>query len=135
VKDWRLRLQASLAELTPEQVAAVVSIGLVLGVFPISGFPTVFCLLAALGFRLNPAALQVMNQISTPLQLALMLPLARAGGRLCGGAASGGSWMGQISSLALDAVAGWTSICIPLGALLYICLLIALRRCRFAATL
>ena len=57
MKGWVLRFQASLAELSPEEIALLLSVGLVLGVFPIMGFPTVFCVLAAIGLRLNWAAL------------------------------------------------------------------------------
>jgi hypothetical protein len=102
------RLRASLAELTVEQTALLLSVGLVLGVFPIMGFPTVLCLLAAFGLRLNLVALQLLNNVSSPLQLALLLPLARAGTKLCGGApTAGASWTGTIGSAALHGVAGW----------------------------
>lgn len=122
------RLRASLAELTLEQTVFLLSVGLVLGVFPIMGFPTVLCLLAAFGLRLNLAALQLLNNISSPLQLALLLPLARAGTKLCGGAPpAGGSWTGTVGSAALHAVAGWACICVPLGAMLYWSLLFFLR--------
>lgn len=138
MKLWRARFQASLAGLSAEEIALLISIGLVLGVFPISGFPTVFCLLAALGLRLNVAALQLVNQASSPLQIALLVPLVRVGERLCGGTASrGGGWMDKAGGAALHAVTGWASICIPLGVLLYVSLLIAMRRglCRPATTI
>ena len=129
MKAWALRLQASLEELSPEQVALVLSVGLVLGVFPIMGVPTILCLLAAFGFRLNVAALQVVNNISSPLQIALLVPLARAGGRLCGvSAASGSAWAGRIGAAAVNAVTGWACICVPSGVLLYLVLLILMRR-------
>jgi hypothetical protein len=127
VKAWVLRLQFYLAELSPEEIALLLSVGLVLGVFPIMGFPTVFCLLAAFGLRLNWAALQLLNNISSPLQLALLLPLARAGHRVCGGALPGGSWAGVIGATAVHAVTGWACICIPAGAMLYISLVFFLR--------
>lgn len=131
MKLWVRRLQASLAELSPEQAALLLSVGLVLGVFPIMGCPTVLCLLAAFGLRLNVAALQVLNNLSSPLQLALLLPLSRAGSRLCGGAAfAGGGWTGMIGMAALHAVAGWVSVCIPLGAILYVSLVFVMRRWR-----
>ena len=128
MKGWVLRFQASLAELSPEEIALLLSVGLVLGVFPIMGFPTVFCLLAAIGLRLNWAALQLLNNISSPLQLALLLPLARAGNVLCGGARPlGGSWAGMLGAAALHAVTGWACICIPVGAVLYVSLVFLLR--------
>lgn len=130
MKTWVRRVQASLVELSPEQAALLLSVGLVLGVFPIMGCPTVLCLLAAFGLRLNLAALQLLNNLSSPLQLALLLPLSRAGTRLCGGAASaGGSWTGMLGMAALHAVAGWVCVCIPLGAILYVSLVFVMRRC------
>jgi hypothetical protein len=129
VKAWVFRFQASVAELTPQQVALLLSVGLVLGVFPILGCPTVLCLLAAFVLRLNPVALQLLNTISSPLQIALLLPLARIGSRLCGTATAGdGSWTGAIGSAALHAVAGWASICPLLGAVMYFTLLLVMRR-------
>lgn len=128
MRDWVARFQASLTDLSPEQIALLLSVGLVLGVFPIMGCPTVLCLLAAFGLRLNVAALQVLNNISSPLQLALLLPLARAGRMLCGGGApAGGSWAGVLGMAALHAVMGWACICIPLGAILYVSLVLVLR--------
>ena len=129
MKAWAARLQASVEELSPEQVARLLAVGLVLGVFPIMGGPTVLCLLAAFGLRINLTALQLLNNASSPLQLALLLPLARAGARLCGSAASpGGSAAGKLGAAALHATAGWACICIPLGALLYLILVFVMRR-------
>ena len=125
-----LRFRASLKALSPEQVALLLSVGLVLGVFPIAGCPTVLCLLAAFGLRLDVAALQLLNSISSPLQLALLLPLVRTGAWLCGGAATGGSAAGRLGAAAIQAIAGWACICIPLGALLYVILVFVLRRGR-----
>jgi hypothetical protein len=128
---WALRFRASVESLSPDQVALLISVGLVLGVFPIMGCPTVLCLLAAGGLRLNAVALQLLNSVSSPLQLVLLLPLARAGAWLCRGAApSAASTAGALGAAALHAVAGWTCICIPLGGLLYAVLVMAMRRRR-----
>lgn len=109
-------------------MALLLALGLVLGVFPIMGCPTVLCLLAALGFRLNAAALQALNNLATPLQLALLLPLNQAGVCLCGGALpAGGSAGGRICVAALHAVAGWACVCVPAGVLLYFGLILALK--------
>jgi uncharacterized protein (DUF2062 family) len=132
MKAWALRFRASLAEATPEQIALLISAGLLLGIFPIMGAPTVLCLLAAFLLRLNAAALQLLNNVSTPLQLALLLPLARAGAWLCGGRGSSSvSWTGKLGMAAMHAVAGWACICIPLAALLYVSLALFLRRSKF----
>lgn len=116
---WAQRLRASLTEIPPGRVALLLSVGLVLGVFPIMGVPTVLCLLAAVVFRLNPAALQVLNSVTSPLQLALLMPLARIGSKLCGVNLTAGAWTAKLGLTALCAVTGWAFVCFPLGALLY----------------
>ena len=131
MKSLLSRFRASVEQLSPEQVALLLAVGLVLGLFPIMGCPTVFCLLAAFALRLNVVALQLLNNISSPLQLALLIPLERAGARLCGGGAlTGGSLAGQIGAAALHAVVGWACICVPAGVLLYFVLIFVIRRWR-----
>lgn len=128
MRQWIARQRAALAELPIAQLPLLLPVGLVLGVFPIAGIPTVLCLLAASILRLNAPALQVLNSVTSPLQLVLLLPLARAGYWLCGEAMStSGSWTAQAGSAALHAIAGWACICVPLGALLYAGLSFAMR--------
>jgi uncharacterized protein (DUF2062 family) len=130
VKASLRRVRTSLEELSPEQAALVLSIGLVLGVFPILGCPTVLCVMAAFGLRLNFAALQLLNNISSPLQLVLLLPLTRAGAWLCGGTLPAGGPAARLGATVIHSLAGWACICVPLGILLYFILINALRRCR-----
>jgi len=128
VSAWAIRFRASVRELSPEQLALLVAVGVVLGVFPIMGCPTVLCLLAAFGLRLNAAALQLLNNVSSPLQLALLVPLARVGAVLCGGYNPlGTSIAGRMGGGAIHAVVGWTCICIPLGIVLYLAILGVMR--------
>jgi uncharacterized protein (DUF2062 family) len=130
VKSWPRRVRAALETLSPEQAALLFSVGLVLGVFPIVGFPSVLCLLAAFGLRLNVAALQALNNLCSPLQWALWLPLEKAGAWLCGRAACDWAGGGGFGSVVWHAIAGWACICVPLGALLYSILAFTLRRRR-----
>jgi hypothetical protein len=103
-------------------------VGLVLGVFPLMGFPTVLLLLAAAVLRVNPALLQLLNHISSPLQFALLVPLARAGALICGGGGSATQSAGfRIGAAAMHAVTGWACICLPLGIALYFAVLLFLR--------
>jgi hypothetical protein len=94
---------------------------LVLGAFPVYGCPTILCGLAAVALRLNLPAIQLVNQMATPVQIALLIPLARAGSWIFGYRAGfgGAVW---------NAVAGWACICIPMGVLLYFTLGYVLRR-------
>lgn len=113
--------------LPAETVALMLALGLVLGTFPVFGCPTIFCVLAALILRLNVPALQVVNQLSSPLQIGLLAPLTRAGSHIVGAPAGSGIAF-KLGTAALAAVTGWCCICVPLGIALYLTLLFLLRR-------
>src|ERR1039458_6321047 len=81
LKATALRLGALLPGPSAASLTIILAVGLVLGTFPMYGCPTVFCLLAAIALRLNAPALQLVNQLSSPLQLALLIPFARLGER------------------------------------------------------
>lgn len=118
-----LRLRASILQLPPEQAALLLSVGLVLGVFPIMVIPTFLCLAAAVSLRLNAPALQVLNSATSPLQLALLVPLERVGAWMCRAYPFGGtSLIGKIGMAAAHAVLGWLCVCVPAGVLLYFAL-------------
>ena len=117
------RLWASMAGLSPEAIALVLAVGVVLGVFPVFGAPTLLCLAAAVLFRLNLPALQLVNQVTAPLQWALLIPFARIGARI----APGGAW--SLAGAARYAVTGWICLSVPLGILIYAASVYALRRC------
>jgi len=108
-----------------ETVALIVVLGLVLGTFPFWGIPTLLCLAAALAFRVNLPALQVVNNLVSPIQLALMIPLARAGSRIMGAPFS---W--SLRTAAPQAITGWLFICVPVGLAAYFPLAYALRQRR-----
>ena len=65
--------------ITPEQLALCIALGVVLGMVPALGMATMFCTLAAFLFRLNLAAIQLVNLFIYPVQLALLIPFMRAG--------------------------------------------------------
>jgi uncharacterized protein (DUF2062 family) len=67
---------------TPEKVALSVALGITLGVFPLLGSTTALCALAAFAFQLNLPAIQIVNYLAYPLQLALLIPFFRLGERL-----------------------------------------------------
>lgn len=70
--------------LTPRKLALSVSLGAVIGCFPIWGFTTLMCIVVAAVLRLNQAAIQVGNFVVYPLQIALIIPFVRMGGWLFG---------------------------------------------------
>ena len=65
--------------ITPEKIALSLAIGVCLGVFPVLGSTTALCTVAAIVFRLNLPAIQLVNYFVYPLQLALLIPFIRFG--------------------------------------------------------
>jgi uncharacterized protein (DUF2062 family) len=65
--------------ITPEKIALSLAFGIALGVFPMLGSTTILCALAAVLFRLNLPAIQLVNYFVYPLQLALLIPFIRFG--------------------------------------------------------
>ena len=112
----------------PETIALVFALGLVLGVFPVFGLPTLLCAGAAILFRLNLPAIQIINQICAPLQYALLIPLGRIGAKITGAPLNGNILL-HVADGIKNAIVGWCCFCIPMGLLLYVTLLFALR-CR-----
>lgn len=66
------------------RVAWTISLGVVLGVFPIMGSTTILCLMVGWLLKLNQAILQIFNLLLYPLHLALILVFIRLGERLYG---------------------------------------------------
>jgi uncharacterized protein (DUF2062 family) len=77
-------LQLLIQGITPEKIALSLAFGIMLGVFPVLGTTSLLCLFAALVFRLNLAAVQLVNFLVYPLWFALLLPFVRVGERLFG---------------------------------------------------
>lgn len=67
-----------------EKVSWTISLGLVLGVFPVMGTTSLVCLFAGWVFRLNQALLHGFKALVYPLHLALILVFIRMGERLWG---------------------------------------------------
>jgi hypothetical protein len=127
-----LRLEA----MSGDTIALIFALGLVLGVFPVFGVPTLLCGAAAVAFRLNLPAIQLVNQVCSPLQYALLIPLGRAGARIVtasgAGAVTNGPLYWKLADAARNAVVGWCCYCVPLGVVLYVILSFALSRGRWA---
>lgn len=67
---------------SPERIAWTISLGVVLGVFPIMGTTTALCLLVGWMLKLNQPVLHVFKALVYPLHLALILVFIRLGERL-----------------------------------------------------
>jgi uncharacterized protein (DUF2062 family) len=77
-------LQLLTQGITPEKIALSLAFGIMLGVFPVLGTTSLLCLIAAVLFRLNLAAVQLVNILVYPLWFALLIPFVRVGERLFG---------------------------------------------------
>jgi len=131
------RLSGWLKEgISTETLALSIALGFVLGVCPLFGVPTVLCGLAAVALRLNFPALQMVNYLVYPLQLAMVLPFARFGERLFGAVRLSRGWgtATGLGTLALHTTAAWLCFAVPAGVLSYFVLRHILRRHRHAVS-
>ena len=78
--------------LSPEKISMGMACGIVLGIFPVLGSTTLLCAIAAIIFRLNLPAIQLVNYLVYPLQLLLLIPFFHMG-----------SWLFQVEPLPLSA--------------------------------
>jgi len=81
---WRRRFVRPFLDLlrqgmTPEKIAFTIAIGIALGVTPVIGSTSILCTAAALLFRLNLPAIQLVNYATYPLQIVLLIPFLRLG--------------------------------------------------------
>jgi uncharacterized protein (DUF2062 family) len=65
--------------MSPERLAACVAVAIVVGNIPILGVSTVLCTAIALAFRLNLAAIQLVQWLMAPTQVLLIIPFVRLG--------------------------------------------------------
>jgi hypothetical protein len=79
VTTLRNLLQQGLA---PEQLALTVCLGVAVGTLPLIWGTTLLCLGVAARFRLNQPAMQGVNYLVYPLQIALFIPFFRLGAKL-----------------------------------------------------
>ena len=70
--------------ISPKKLALTIALGFTLGVTPVIGSTTLLCTLAAVKFRLNLPAIQLVNSVVWPLQLVLLIPFLRAGAWMFG---------------------------------------------------
>jgi len=68
--------------LTPRKLALTLCIGTLLGILPLVWGTTLICVMLAHLFRLNHVALQSVNYLLYPVQLALLVPFFKLGERL-----------------------------------------------------
>lgn len=127
---------------TPEKIALSIVFGVTLGVFPALGVTTALCAIAALAFRLNLPAIQIVNYFVYPLQIALLIPFFRLGEKLFGAPhlplsvpqiygmihASVGGAIRALWTTTWHAIVVWSLLAPIAGVILYFVLVPVLRR-------
>lgn len=107
---------------SPEKIAMSVTIGGVLGIFPIPGLATAMCAFFAVLLRLNHIVIQTVNYLSYPIQLLLLGGYIALGNKWFGGNSSIESFLSMavlvrndfwggllaLKQFGLYAVAAWT---------------------------
>jgi uncharacterized protein (DUF2062 family) len=81
---WRRKIVNPLVDLlrqgvTPEKIALSIALGITLGITPVIGSTSILCLLAAILLGLNAPAIQLVNYLVYPLQIAMVVPFLRMG--------------------------------------------------------
>jgi uncharacterized protein (DUF2062 family) len=126
--------------ISPQRLALTLALGFAIGCIPVLGVTTALCVVVALGLRLNFPVIQAANWAAAPLQLVLIVPFVRLGGRLFAFGSVRVIEMGSVlhsSPLALishvgsmvgQALLAWLLISIPVVALLTVMLTTLLRR-------
>ncbi len=127
---------------SPERLALAVTLGVIIGCFPVLGTTTLICVAVAWALKLNQPATQVGNFIATPLVVAFYVPLFDLGAWLFS-APPVGFTLSQIKAeLKADvlatmqhyawanarAVVAWAMLALPVAAALYWSLRFVLRR-------
>ena len=113
-------------ESSMEKLAVSLALGAVLGVFPVLGVPTFLCGAVAAVWRLNFPALQLMNYVVFPLQIALLLPFTRFG-RALFGVSHHLRGLAGLMAMAFHTAAAWLCFAVPAGLFLYLALRFFLR--------
>jgi uncharacterized protein (DUF2062 family) len=150
--NWKALQSLAARELqrgtAPQRLAFALALGFVLGCIPVIGIPTALCAMVAVLFRLNLPAIQAANYIAMPLQVALIVPFIRLGGRISGSFAARGAvdlrmlthspielirhssvhLLEQVGVMAGQALLAWLLIAVPLVLLLTFALTGLLRR-------
>jgi uncharacterized protein (DUF2062 family) len=86
---WRRRFVAPIVQqlthgVTPDKVAATLSVGTVCSLFPFLGFTTMLNLGVGLWLRMNQPLMQALNYALTPVHLVMIVVYVRIGERIWG---------------------------------------------------
>ncbi len=120
--------------ITPRKIAISMTLGIVIGIFPIIGIPAIVCVIIAALYGLNHAVIQIFNWLAYPLQLILIIPFFRLGNAIFQGAPLTVTLDKMLTSYQLDfwktivslwditlhAFVAWGLVCIIMGPILYV---------------
>ncbi len=131
--------------ISPSRLSVTLALGFSIGCLPITGVPTVLCLVLAILLRLNLPAIQAANFIAWPAQLIVVLPMVRLGHwillRFWGhelkmSLASGDSWhslLGVVGNVAANLIIGWIAALGPATLILTVAFYFILRKIPLSA--
>jgi uncharacterized protein (DUF2062 family) len=124
--------------ISPRRLALTLALGFAIGCIPVVGLPTLVCAAVALALRLNIPAIQAANYVAMPLQLALIVPFVRLGGKMTAAAPAPNAMSllkltplhmaSQMGWLAGEAMLAWLLVAIPAVLLITFALTPMLRR-------
>jgi uncharacterized protein (DUF2062 family) len=124
--------------ISPRRLALTLALGFAIGCIPVIGLPTLVCAAVALALGLNVPAIQAANYVAMPLQLTLIVPFVKLGGRMTSTAPrpdaaallrlSPMHMATQLSGMAGQALLAWVLVAIPAVLLLTFALTPMLRR-------
>ncbi len=120
--------------MAPRKVALSISLGLIIGVFPILGTTIIISFIIAWIFRLNVLLIQAANVACSVFQLVLMVPFVKIGSVILRSKMDvqhiSQITMTDFTSLfsgagfiTLSGITGWIIMCIPIGFAIYFLLL------------
>lgn len=127
---------------SPNKLALAVTLGVIIGCFPVLGTTTLICVVVAWALKLNQPATQVGNFIATPLVVLFYVPLFDLGAWLFGEPEVGFTLSQIKAELKADAVAtmqryawanaravvAWAMLALPVALVLFWILRFVLKR-------
>jgi uncharacterized protein (DUF2062 family) len=126
--------------ISPQRLALTMALGFAIGCMPVLGVTTTLCVFVALALRLNFPVIQAANWAAAPLQLVLIVPFVRLGGRMFAFGSHRATDIGsllhtspltlisQVSGMFGQALLAWLLIAVPAVALMTLMLTTLLRR-------
>ena len=129
--------------ISPQKLALCGALGITLGVFPFYGITVFLCVIAAFIFRLNQAAIQVVNFAVYPLWFIFLVPFYKMGEYIFDAApipftdpkelietiqTDGFYFIQSLGTTIFHAAVAWLLISIPAAVILYFSLLSILKK-------